>query len=329
MNTTAAILALSCTAILAVPAAAQTNLCFAITQGVGGDTFGARSAGQSFTPNVGLVPAAGSLTALPLTQMTFYQGNLGGLARSATTYLNIYDGDPNGSGTFIGSSVNAVDTTTLTFHTPMTWTFNLLVLNAATEHWAVMSSTNAAGNLDIEVSLETEPRNGPPGPDVYTGGAGLIANIAQHPASVDARFEAQFALVPPGSFTLSGVGCAGSGGVPTLSAVGGATPRVGEAFGVECANLPLTAATAFASISYSAFTPAVDLTVIGMPGCTLYTPLTIVVAQPVAGGIAQFTVTPPVSLAGFTLYYQWVVADPGANALGLIVSDLGVAVLGC
>ncbi|MEY2981819.1 MAG: hypothetical protein RL562_2046 [Planctomycetota bacterium] len=221
---------------------------FTITQSAGNDTFGGRSRGQTFTPGIGVTPALGAQTALPLTRITLYRGNAAPAASSATTYLNIYDADPNAGGNFVGSSLQSVDTRSLTFRTPMVWDFDQIPLLVSVEYWAVMSSTNTPGNLDVEVSLETEPRNGPPGPNIYTGGTGLIANMAPHPNSVDAKFQMEFFDGPLAVFRVSGSGCSGAGAEPTLSAA--APPRFGQTLQIDVGSLvPGSASFVFLGLS--------------------------------------------------------------------------------
>jgi hypothetical protein len=231
--------------LLASSATAQQ---FSITQSFGNDTFGGRSRGQTFTPGIDVSPPLGAQTALPLTRVTLYRGNAAPAAASATTFLNIYDGDPNAGGNFLGSSLQSVDTRSLTFRTPMVWDFDQLPLLVSVEYWAVMSSTDTPGNLDVEVSLETEPRNSPPGPNIYTGGTGLIANMAPHPNSVDAKFILEFFDGPLAVFRTSGSGCTGSGAEPTLSAA--APPRFGQTLQVDVGSLvPGSAAFLFLGLS--------------------------------------------------------------------------------
>ena len=207
---------------------------YTIAQPYGTDTFGARSTGQSFTPGVGVAPA-GAPAALLLTRIELFHGNYASNAPNAATYLNIYDGDPNAGASWVGSSVTTVDTTGLTFHDPMEWTFAQLPLLSTTEYWAVFSSTDQPGGLNVEVSLETEPRFGPPGPNIYPGGSGLIANIAQHPTSIDALFEVEFFNGVIGQVQVSGSGCAGSAGAPTISAAG--LPKIGQPLDLAIGNL--------------------------------------------------------------------------------------------
>ena len=319
-------------AVAVAPAAVSaqgTPLCYSISQPLGNDNFGSRSTGQTFTPGIGTVPSVGMGTALLMTQITLYQGNSGATAPSATTYLNIYDADPNAGGSFVGSSTNSVDTNGPSFRTPMTWEFTPLPLSTTTEYWAIMSSTSSAGALDVAVSLETELRNGPPGPNVYAGGAGLIANIVPHPNSLDARFEVVFSLAPPSSVTPFGVGCGGSAGVPAIGAV--SPPTFDAPFTISCANVPPGMNGAFAVLGFRQFSPGIDLTPIGMRSCRLYVALDLVQQLSAVGGRADFTLMMPMSSSwvGAPLFFQFLVTDPGANSIGLIVSDAARVEIGC
>ena len=64
-------------------------------------------------------------TTLPLEVITLYHGNFRPAAPSATTFLNIYEGDPNAGGTFIGSSENSVDTRSLRYRDAMAWSLRM------------------------------------------------------------------------------------------------------------------------------------------------------------------------------------------------------------
>ncbi len=273
---------------------AQTTQRYSIGQPTGSDTFGARSTGQTFTPNVGIVPNPGNPTTLPLEVVTLYHGNTTSAAPSATTYLNIYDGDPNATGKFIGSSDNAVDTRGLKFHDPMVWSFSKLQLAYTVKHWAVMSSTNVAGNLDIAVSLETEPRAG----NSYLGGAGLIANIVEHQTGVDAKFTFDFFTGIQGNFVVSNSGCAGSVGTPTLAAP--LRPQVGRSFPIEFGNLATGGAliiflgasdTSWATLPL----PFPMLRLIGGsdPTCFLYASIDVMLAVPITGSTLKLPLTLP------------------------------------
>lgn len=304
-------LLLSCgIALLATSLAAQTTLRYTIAQTKGTDTFGAKSTGQTFTPNVGIVPSPGSPTMMPLEMVTLYHGNATPFAPSATTFLNIYDGDPNGTGKFIGSSDNSVDTRSLKFHDPMVWQFSKLQLAYTVKHWAVMSSTNVAGNLDVAVPLETEPRAG----DSYSGGAGLIANIVEHQNGVDAKFAFEFFTGVQGNFNVSNTGCASSVGVPTLDAP--LRPQVGRAFPIEFGNLA-TGGVLIVFLGASDTTwatlplplPMARLIGGSDPTCFLYTSIDVMLAVPTTSS----TFTLPLTLPNDTNLFGNVVFTQGCQ----------------
>jgi hypothetical protein len=152
---------------------------FTIDQPVATGSFGGAARGQTFT----------TVDTSTLTAFNLYYGTGGG-AGHATTYLNIYDGDPDpeGSGAnFVGSSTNAIDTTVLMEPgSVLNWTFDDLALDDNTKYWAVMSSTNVDGNVDVGLSFEQTT-------NVYAGGAGIIGSFAEQG---DLRFTAEFVPEP-------------------------------------------------------------------------------------------------------------------------------------
>lgn len=129
------------------------------------------------------------------------------------------------------------------------------------------------------------------------------------------------------SWQSTGSGCAGSLATPNLIAstlpVSGATmssittgvPASGQVFGV---------------VGFGAPTP-VDLSVIGMTGCSLY-PTTIELTMTLTnlGGVATWALPVPLdaNLNGVVFVQQVIAVDPGANALGLITSNGGVGTIG-
>ena len=310
--------------------ATATAQLYGISQTFGNDTFGARSTGQSFTPGVGTTPAT-TLPALLLTKMELFHGNYASNAPNAQTYVNIYDGDPNGGGVFVGSSTTTFDTTGRSFRDPMEWSFPQLPLLSNVEYWAVFSSTDQPGGLNVEVSLETENRFGPPGPNIYTGGSGLIANIAQHPNSVDARFEIEFFNGLIGQFATSGSGCPGSNGTPTISSA--TTPKIGQPIDLELSNVSAAAAPLFVlGLSDSQWSGAplpLPLAPL-LPGtgaaCLLQVAVDALLAAPVVGGVASVSVPVPndPTLVGAIVYAQGAQLELG----GASVTAKAAALLG-
>lgn len=329
MMTTRFALAAATGFLLAAPLAAQ----FTISQPGGNDNFGGRSRGQTFTVSVGLNPSAGTATSLPLTQITLYVGNSGGVATSPTTYLNIYDGDPNNGGSFVGSSTNTIDTTQFAqansgvFRTPMVWDFPSVQLDLVTEYWGVMSSTNAAGSLDVELSLETFDRNNP---NPYAGGSGLIAGIAPHPAMNDCRFEIVFDT--GARFSVSGSGCAASAGEAVLSAPG--LPGIGQSFDVELSNLTTGSVPAlifgFNDQFWVSFPLPLDLSTLfpfAVSGCNLLVSADSVLPMiPTGATTASLPLTVPANpaLVGVPFFVQGLQFEGGS----LTVTAKGSAIIG-
>jgi hypothetical protein len=137
------------------------------------------------------------------------------------------------------------------------------------------------------------------------------------------------ALLAPGGFAWSGAGCAGTGGVTRLQAI--AAPRVGVSLEVELQPAPPLGATllvGFANTT-SPFGPLpLDLGPLGMPGCALR--VSPDVAVPLRAGAARATLPIPANpaLIDLLVHVQAVVADPAANALGVVMSDAATARLG-
>lgn len=131
-----------------------------------------------------------------------------------------------------------------------------------------------------------------------------------------------------GRATNFGAGCAGSIGVPVINAAPGSRPITGQAFTVELTNLPNSlAAVAFMLVGFTkdfwAGGPLpLDLTIVGMPGCSLLTSSEETVTLPNIGGRASQTLTIPneSALYGASLYFQGAVFDRPANSQGVILS---------
>jgi hypothetical protein len=129
----------------------------------------------------------------------------------------------------------------------------------------------------------------------------------------------------PAAYTPFGRGCP-STGAPTLTNPIRYRPWLGEIFGVEVRGIPTgRSAVLLLGVSRSTWgsTPLpLDLTGIGMPGCSLLVSLDVVLPLQNIAGTAVFAARIPVDskLLGLKFYNQAVVQDPRANALGLILS---------
>lgn len=136
------------------------------------------------------------------------------------------------------------------------------------------------------------------------------------------------AVASGATFGPYGAGCAGSLGAPTWAAQPGSRPVIGGVLDTNLANLPFGVGLIGlgASNTTSGGLPLpLDLTVIGMPGCSL-------LADPVAtntvigvGTTATWSLPVPAapSLVGAVLYGQGFALDPGVNAFGFTASNAG------
>lgn len=135
------------------------------------------------------------------------------------------------------------------------------------------------------------------------------------------------------AFATFGQGCPGSAGTPSLGA-GGAAPALGGVFPLALGNLPPSGGVAVLALGLSkarwgtAPLP-VGLGPFGMPGCTSHVAPDATVLLLHAGGTATWPLSLPAAapLVGQEFFVQAVVADPGVNAAGLVVSNAGEGVL--
>jgi hypothetical protein len=130
-----------------------------------------------------------------------------------------------------------------------------------------------------------------------------------------------------------GSGCLGTSGTPTLVATPGSLPFAGQPFTVNVQNIPFFTSCfmgmGFSTTSYNGAALPLDLTVLNMPGCTLYTSLDWgVIPTTNVLGTAVWTFQIPPGVGGATFYNQAIVFDPLANQAGLTVSNAAEATVG-
>lgn len=120
-----------------------------------------------------------------------------------------------------------------------------------------------------------------------------------------------------------GSGCSGTNGTPSVQGVPAALPVLGQAMALMIINLPDPARPAVLGIGFSRLATPLDLSVIGMTGCSLDIDLQLSTPLTPAGGIATWGVSIPAvpALAGAVLYSQASAIDPGANAFGATTSN--------
>jgi len=133
------------------------------------------------------------------------------------------------------------------------------------------------------------------------------------------------------AFAIEGDGCAGSTGLAVeLVAVPSARPVLGSTFAVEVENLPVFAPIYLMTAGTDRLLPAVDLGLVGAPGCTIDHEVIVADTGAAAFGRGTWSLALPNTPAwlGVTFYQQAIGFDGAANDLGLITSDLGIATIG-
>lgn len=119
--------------------------------------------------------------------------------------------------------------------------------------------------------------------------------------------------------------CCG-GGLPSISNTG--VPTINSSFSIDLSSAPNSAKAFFAA---GVAKTSIDLTVIGAPGCTLYTsPLVVLGVTTTATGTAKVSVAIPnnAQLVGVSFFAQYGIAAAGANPAGIVFSDGGEAKIG-
>lgn len=143
----------------------------------------------------------------------------------------------------------------------------------------------------------------------------------------------EYRTTAPARFAPFGNGCQGTNGqTPVLGSTD--LPWAGEPFDVTVAALPQAGGVfmlvGFSNTVWNGQSLPLDLGFVGMPGCPLLT--SINAAYPISntGGQAVSTLPIPTTpaLLGGRFFHQAIVADRGANPLGLTVSNGGDAQIG-
>jgi len=155
-----------------------------------------------------------------------------------------------------------------------------------------------------------------------------IGDIVSGAPAVDAggRFDAgalfAFCGAPagPATYTL-GAGC------PTARPFGlafGGSSRAGQTLQCQFSNGPTTVPVAWLVLSPRSH-PPLDLTLAGMPGCSLYQPLDILLPVTLSGGTGALPLPMPQlgNACGLQLFAQGLGWEPGSNPLGVITSNGG------
>jgi len=135
----------------------------------------------------------------------------------------------------------------------------------------------------------------------------------------------------PASFQVTGPGCPGSNGTPTLDAAPLSLPRIGQSFVVHLAQLYNQAATVVVGCLGGPQVPPLNLTPFGMPNCLLHVvPYQNTFLFAYSGQVDWTIPIPPAPfLVGQTAHLQALVVDPAAgNQLEAVVTNGGAATIG-
>jgi hypothetical protein len=130
-----------------------------------------------------------------------------------------------------------------------------------------------------------------------------------------------------GSTSTHGVGC------PAQSALAlsyGGQPHVGQPLDIVITNGPSNPTAAWIVFGFHTEAPfPMDLTSIGLVGCTQYQPADLLAGLVMTGGTATLTLTVPSSLfpAGIVFYNQALALD-ATNPVGLRISHAGTVIMG-
>jgi hypothetical protein len=117
--------------------------------------------------------------------------------------------------------------------------------------------------------------------------------------------------------------CSPVSGTPDVALLSSARPILGTSFDLVTTNVPPTALLSLSILSLSQLPGGIDLAAIGMPGCSVYQPLDLLLSFPVAQGTGLLPVTLPGSpaLVGGKILSQSAVLVPNINPFEVVVSN--------
>jgi hypothetical protein len=157
---------------------------------------------------------------------------------------------------------------------------------------------------------------------IFTGGSSAIADTWVY------QTEEPASLVP------FGVGCAGSGGTPSLGTGPYEVPWIGARVAWQVADVPagspVLLAFGLSRTQWAGLGLPFWLAVLNAPGCSVLASWDITVPMQTAGTTASLTARMPEepALLGTVLYNQAIVLDPPANGLGITVSNATAGTFG-
>lgn len=111
--------------------------------------------------------------------------------------------------------------------------------------------------------------------------------------------------------------------IPDMALAASARPRLGTTISLDTTDVPAAGLLGIQFLSFTKLLPGLDLTGLGMPGCTLYQAMDVALTFPLAGGSGSQPFAIPNNLAfqGLLVAAQSGALAPTANALGLLSSN--------
>jgi hypothetical protein len=155
-------------------------------------------------------------------------------------------------------------------------------------------------------------------------GSGITFDVDREVIVLLANQTWEYGPLAPASVVVTGPGCAGTFGVPSLQPIANSRPWAGEVFEVAVTNV---AAPVLGLMVLGLGSGAVDLSPLGMPGCVSWTSADVVLGLTVAGG-HSLAIPAQASLLGLQIRQQAAVFDPAANAFGFVLSNALSATIG-
>lgn len=160
------------------------------------------------------------------------------------------------------------------------------------------------------------------------GGSSQANRTLQLTMTQDHVATAVYTPSTPGSWATAGSSCRGSHGSFPFVSFSGGNPTVGGAHAHQVFSAPPSTLAwnviGASNTNFSGLPLPFELTLFGAPGCRIYCSQDIVVQTFIdATGFGQFALTYPRdrSLAGATYYSQFLILDPPANQLDLILTN--------
>ncbi|MFO1053405.1 MAG: S8 family serine peptidase [Planctomycetota bacterium] len=158
---------------------------------------------------------------------------------------------------------------------------------------------------------------------LYPDGSFILAYQGMTIADCMVGYSVGNGVTDPGPSDISNP----SAGTP-IGFSASAPPRLGTTINLETSNIPVGAVGALAMLGFGQ--QAIDLSSVGMAGCTLLTQISQSSPMTINGSSATFSLSIPnvASLAGAIVDSQSLVVAPGANTLGVLASNGGELLLG-